>query len=67
MNFELVEQLEKLGDGVEDFMDYAEDYMSGGPEETFLQDESGISNTELDNFIETLKHVTEFINKLTRR
>lgn len=69
MNFELREQLDRLHDSVENFMDYAEDHMSeedphGESEYTFLVDESGISNTALDNFLETLQHVTEFIDKL---
>lgn len=70
MNFELREQLEKLGESVEEFVQYADEnismddlYGSEG-DYTFLSDESGISNTDLDNFIETLQHVTEFIEKL---
>jgi hypothetical protein len=69
MNFELREQLELLHDSVEDFVDFADENISsddlyGSGEYTFLVDESGISNTELDNFLETLKHVTDFIEKL---
>lgn len=69
MNFELREQLERLHDSVEDFVDFADENISnddlyGVGEYSFLIDESGISNTELDNFLETLKHVTDFIEKL---
>ena len=69
MNFELREQLDKLHDSVENFIDFADEHMAedddhGESEFSFLVDESGISNTDIDNFLETLQHVTDFIEKL---
>lgn len=69
MNFELREHLSKLHDSVEEFITFAEEHMSeedvhGENEFSFLVDESGISNTDLDNFLETLEYVTDFIAQL---
>jgi hypothetical protein len=68
-NFELREQLEKLGESVEEFIDFADENISAEDlhedgEYSFLVDESGISNTDLDNFLEILKRVVEFIEQL---
>ena len=70
MDLELRENLDKLHDTIEHFIDWIEEEkqdMLESNEETeyeFLRDESGISNSDLDNFVETLQHVTEFIEKL---
>jgi hypothetical protein len=67
MDLEKKEQLEKLHDGIEEFLTFIEEHEDIEEEDgeyEFLADESGVSNTEWDNFIESLNVVSEHIEKL---
>ena len=69
MNLDLQLHLDKLNDQIADFMEFMEDCSEeldddDEKEYDFLTDESGISNTELDNLVESLYHISDLIEKI---
>jgi hypothetical protein len=69
MNLELREQLEKLNDAIHVFIEYVEDHVTEETDEAeeeykFLEDESGVSNTHLDNLMESLYHITDAMDRI---
>ena len=68
MDLELMEKLRHLADSLGDFIDEMDDIVynqdDDDKEYEFMEDESGISNTEMDNLLETLTHGLELTNKM---
>lgn len=68
MDLELMEQLRSLANDIGDFIDNMDDIVYDQSEDDkefkFMEDESGVSNTEMDNLLETLHHGLELTNKM---
>lgn len=68
MNLELREHLDQLRNNIDDFLVFVEEHHSvdfdDDSEYTFLEDESGLSNTELDNFVAMLEQICNTIEQL---
>jgi hypothetical protein len=65
MDLELREDLTTLRDSVGNFIENLDAVeINEDLEYTFLEDESGISNTKLDNLVETLQHVVVLVDGL---
>ena len=67
MDLEKKEQLERLNDCINEFLTFIEEHEDIDVEDgeyEFLTDESGISNTEWDNFIDSLYGINDHIEKL---
>ena len=69
MNLELMDDLSNLREVIRSFLDKVDvDHLDESDGEyTFLADESGVSNTELDNFVETLEQASELATQLLTR
>lgn len=67
MDLELTDQLRSLVEYLENFIDNMEDAVHNHEEDheySFMTDESGISNTEMDNLLETLNHGLDLTKQL---
>jgi hypothetical protein len=68
MNFEIIENLNILAETINLFLEFSDEYISEINNEEleyeFLEDENGISNTELDNIIEHLEQVIKIIDRI---
>ena len=68
MDLELTDQLRVLAEHLEGFIDNMEDIIHNHEDDdneyVFMEDESGISNTEMDNLLETLNHGLDLTHKL---
>jgi hypothetical protein len=71
MDLELTDQLRGLAEHLESFIDHMEDLVHNSAhddnEYEFMEDESGISNTEMDNLVEILNQGLDLTNKLVLR
>jgi hypothetical protein len=65
MDIDQIESLQRLVDEIEIFIEAVdeEDHHVEDNEYKFLEDESGISNTELDNLVESLNNVQELARR----
>jgi hypothetical protein len=65
MNIDQIDSLRNLMEEIDLFLESLDHEDNEDGEYTFLEDESGISNTEVDNFIESLYTVREMAEKFT--
>lgn len=65
MNIDQIDSLRNLMEEIDLFLEAVDHEDHDDGEYTFLEDESGISNTEVDNLIESLYSVREMAEKFT--
>lgn len=70
MDLEFTETLRALAEYIENFIDNTDELVHNADDDdkeySFMEDESGISNTEIDNLIHTLTHGLELTTKLIK-
>ena len=70
MDLEFTDTLRALAEYIEVFIDNTDELVHNTDDDdreySFMEDESGISNTEIDNLIETLTHGLELTHKLVK-
>jgi hypothetical protein len=66
MDLELNDRLRSLRDYIEDFINEMEDKVPTDHdlEFEFMEDESGISNTDMDTLLDTLEGSVTFVNQM---